>query len=111
MLAPWTAVIWLAVGFVVTFVMKGRPPASEVLGDLHSEDVGVFLILRSICAMTQPDRPLRLDAPREEALEHAVRLVTEAWRSFDRFRPEEPPLDDRVRRLLEAGLPSVRAGP
>ena len=56
--------------------------------------------------MTQPDRPLRLDAPREEALEHAVRLVTEAWRSFDRFRPEEPPLDDRVRRLLEAGLPS-----
>ncbi|MFI5393065.1 MAG: hypothetical protein ACHQY1_04980, partial [Myxococcota bacterium] len=40
------------------------------------------------------------------ALEHAVRLVTEAWRSFDRFRPEEPPLDVRVRRLLEAGLPS-----
>ena len=33
------------------------------------------------------------------------RLVAEAWRSFDRFRPEEPPLDDRVRRLLEAGLP------
>jgi aromatic-L-amino-acid/L-tryptophan decarboxylase len=50
-------------------------------------------------------RPLRLDAPREEALEHAVRLVAEAWRSFDRFRPEEPPLDESVRRLLEAGLP------
>ncbi len=43
--------------------------------------------------------------PREEALEHAAALVAEAWRSFDRFRPEEPPLDERVRRLLEAGLP------
>ncbi len=52
------------------------------------------------------DRPLRLDAPREEALEHAARLVAEAWRSFDRFRPEEPPLDERVRRLLEGGLPA-----
>ena len=51
------------------------------------------------------ERPLRLDAPREEALEHAARLVAEAWRSFDRFRPEEPPLDDRVRRLLEGALP------
>jgi aromatic-L-amino-acid decarboxylase len=51
------------------------------------------------------NRPLRLDAPREEALEHAVRLVTEAWRSFDRFRPEEPPLDESVRRLLGAALP------
>ena len=55
--------------------------------------------------MTQPDRPLRLDAPREDALEHAAQLVAEAWRSFDRFRPNEPPLDDRVRRLLESGLP------
>ena len=51
------------------------------------------------------DRPLRLDAPRGEALEHAARLVAEAWRSFDRFRPEEPPLDDRVRRLLQRALP------
>jgi aromatic-L-amino-acid decarboxylase len=59
--------------------------------------------------MTQPDRPLRLDAPREEALEHAARLVAEAWRSFDRFRPEEPPLDERVRRLLEIGLPEAPA--
>ena len=55
--------------------------------------------------MTDPERPLRLDAPREEALEHAVKLVTEAWRSFDRFRPEEPALDERVRSLLRAGLP------
>jgi aromatic-L-amino-acid/L-tryptophan decarboxylase len=55
--------------------------------------------------MTEPERPLRLDAPREEALEHAVKLVTEAWRSFDRFRPEEPPLDERVRELLRSPLP------
>ncbi|MGZ8600410.1 MAG: pyridoxal phosphate-dependent decarboxylase family protein [Actinomycetota bacterium] len=55
--------------------------------------------------MTVGDRPLRLDASREEALEHAVKLVTEAWRSFDTYRPEEPPLDERVRDLLRADLP------
>ena len=53
----------------------------------------------------EPERPLSLDAPREEALEHAVKLVVEAWRSFDRFRPEEPPLDERVRALLRSELP------
>jgi aromatic-L-amino-acid/L-tryptophan decarboxylase len=52
------------------------------------------------------DRPLRLDASREEALEYAVGLVEEAWRSFDSFREEEPPLDERVRSLLRAGLPA-----
>lgn len=57
--------------------------------------------------MTEPDRPLRLDAPREDALEHAAKLVAEAWRSFDRFRPEEPPLDDRVQALLRAALPQT----
>ncbi|HEY5861275.1 MAG TPA: aminotransferase class V-fold PLP-dependent enzyme [Actinomycetota bacterium] len=57
--------------------------------------------------MTGEGRTLRLDAPRDEALQHAVRLVTEAWTSFDRFRPEEPPLDERVRRLLEASLPDA----
>ncbi|HEY6566481.1 MAG TPA: aminotransferase class V-fold PLP-dependent enzyme [Actinomycetota bacterium] len=57
--------------------------------------------------MTDEGRTLRLDAPRDEALQHAVRLVTEAWTSFDRFRPEEPPLDERVRRLLEASLPDT----
>ncbi len=51
------------------------------------------------------ERPLRLDASREEALEHAARLVVEAWGSFDRFRPEEPPLDPRVAELIGAGLP------
>ena len=55
--------------------------------------------------MTEDERPLRLDVPREEALAHAARLVEEAWRSFDRFRPEEPPLDQRVRELIRAGLP------
>ncbi len=55
--------------------------------------------------MTDDERSLRLDAPREEALAHAARLVEEAWRSFDRFRPEEPPLDDRVRALIRADLP------
>jgi aromatic-L-amino-acid decarboxylase len=56
--------------------------------------------------MTEPERPLRLDAPRDEALEHAAKLVAEAWRSFDRPRPEEPPLDERLRSLLQAGLPA-----
>ena len=56
--------------------------------------------------MTEPERPLRLDAPREEVLAHAAKLVQEAWRSFDRYRPEEPPLDERVRALLGAGLPT-----
>jgi aromatic-L-amino-acid/L-tryptophan decarboxylase len=55
--------------------------------------------------MTEPERPLRLDATREEALEHAAKLVAEAWRSFDRFRPEEPPLDERVQDLIRAALP------
>jgi aromatic-L-amino-acid decarboxylase len=57
--------------------------------------------------MHPSDRPLRFDASREDVLAHAARLVAEAWRSFDRFRPEEPPLDERVRRLLEAGLPEA----
>jgi aromatic-L-amino-acid/L-tryptophan decarboxylase len=55
--------------------------------------------------MNEPERPLRLDATREEALEHAAKLVAEAWRSFDRFRPEEPALDERVQDLIRAALP------
>jgi aromatic-L-amino-acid/L-tryptophan decarboxylase len=55
--------------------------------------------------VSQSDGPLRLDAPREELLEHAVKLVAEAWQSFDRYRPEEPPLDERVRELLRTELP------
>ena len=53
--------------------------------------------------------PLELDASREEALERAVKLIEQAWRSFDRFRPEEPPLDQRVRELLRTELPEGRA--
>jgi aromatic-L-amino-acid/L-tryptophan decarboxylase len=60
---------------------------------------------RTITTMDGAERPLRLDAPRDEVLAHAARLVEQAWRSFDRFRPEEPPLDERVRRLLETSLP------
>ena len=57
--------------------------------------------------MNDPDRPLRLDAPREEALEHAAKLVAEAWRSFDRARPGEPRIDDRPQSLLRAELPAA----
>lgn len=53
--------------------------------------------------------PLELDASREEALERAVKLIEQAWRSFDRFRPEEPPLDQRVRELLRTELPEGHA--
>jgi aromatic-L-amino-acid decarboxylase len=51
------------------------------------------------------DSPLALDAPREEVLARASGLVAAAWRSFDRFRPTEPPIDERVRELLAADLP------
>ena len=49
---------------------------------------------------------LRLDAPREEVLDRAAAIVADAWRSFDRFRPGQPPVDDLVRRLVEQGLPA-----
>jgi aromatic-L-amino-acid decarboxylase len=49
--------------------------------------------------------PLALDAPREEVLERALHLISDAWRSFDHYRSEEPPLDERVRALLDARLP------
>src|SRR5881394_876064 len=59
----------------------------------------------AVGTMNEPERPLRLDATREEALAHAAKLVAEAWRSFDRFRPEEPALDERVRELIRGALP------
>ena len=79
----------------------------SAISDPRRAEGGVYDVVRQ---MTDPDRPLRFDAPREEALEHAARLVGEAWRSFDRFRPEEPSLDERVRRLLEAALPEGPTG-
>ena len=50
---------------------------------------------------------LRLDATREEALARATELIAEAWRSFDRFRPGQPPIGERVRALTALGLPEA----
>jgi aromatic-L-amino-acid decarboxylase len=48
---------------------------------------------------------LRLDATREEALERAAAIVAGAWQSFDRARPGQPGVDERLQRLLRAALP------
>jgi aromatic-L-amino-acid decarboxylase len=48
---------------------------------------------------------LRLDVGRDEALASAVSLIKEAWRSFDRFRIGQPPLDPRLAELLLQPLP------
>jgi aromatic-L-amino-acid decarboxylase len=48
---------------------------------------------------------LKLDGDRTVALQHTAALVGEAWASFDAARPEEPPLDARIRSLLTAHLP------
>jgi aromatic-L-amino-acid decarboxylase len=50
---------------------------------------------------------LRLDIPREEAIARAAELIAEAWRSFDRFRPGQPPIGERVRALTTLGLPET----
>lgn len=55
--------------------------------------------------MSGSQGPLRLEISRREALRHAEEIITDAWRSFDRFRPEEPPLDERVRELLRTAMP------
>ena len=49
---------------------------------------------------------LRLDATREEALDRAAAIVADAWRSFDRPRPGQPAVDDRLRELLRSALPT-----
>jgi amino acid transporter len=36
LLAPWSALIWGAVGLVYMLAVKGREPASQALADLHS---------------------------------------------------------------------------
>ena len=48
---------------------------------------------------------LHLEAPREQVLERAAALIAEAWRSFDHPRADQPPIDDRVWRMLQAPLP------
>jgi aromatic-L-amino-acid/L-tryptophan decarboxylase len=53
---------------------------------------------------------LRLDVPREVALERAADIVTQAWRSFDQARETEPPIDAHLRELLEAALPEGPTG-
>ena len=37
LLAPWAALIWLVIGMVVMFLVKGRTPASQTLADLRSD--------------------------------------------------------------------------
>ncbi len=49
---------------------------------------------------------LRLDAPREEALERAAAIVAAAWRSFDQPRPGQPSIDERLGDLLHSALPA-----
>jgi aromatic-L-amino-acid decarboxylase len=48
---------------------------------------------------------LRLDATREEVLGRAGAIVAEAWRSFDSARHGQPPVDERLHRLLRSALP------
>ncbi len=48
---------------------------------------------------------LRLDAGREQALERAAAIVARAWQSFDRARPGQPDVDERLHGLLRAALP------
>ena len=64
--------------------------------DVHSRPVSTASELPS----------LRLDATREEALDRAAAIVSEAWRGFDRARPGQPSVDDRLRDLLRSTLPA-----
>ena len=58
-----------------------------------------------------PELPeLQLDAPREQVLEQAMRLIVAAWSSFDTARQGQPKVDDQVRQMLREGLPD-RAEP
>ena len=56
------------------------------------------------------DRPsLRLDVPREQVLQRAADLIAESWAGFDHARPEQPPVDEAVRQMLQAPLPQGAA--
>jgi aromatic-L-amino-acid/L-tryptophan decarboxylase len=50
-------------------------------------------------------------ADREAVLAALTRLIAEAWESFDRPRPEEPPIDAEVRERLAEPLPEVPLDP
>ena len=50
---------------------------------------------------------LQLDAPREEVLQLAVSLISQAWNSFDQARPGQPTVDDALRAVLREPLPDT----
>jgi aromatic-L-amino-acid decarboxylase len=53
---------------------------------------------------------LRLDVGRDKALAHAEAVIGAAWRSFDRFRPGQPPVDETLKALLREALPERGIG-
>ena len=62
----------------------------------------------AVPAETDPALPL---ADRELVLEHAASLILDAWRSFDRARPEQPVPGERQLQLLRAPLPGEGSSP
>jgi aromatic-L-amino-acid/L-tryptophan decarboxylase len=54
---------------------------------------------------TAGESGLRLDVSREEALASATAVIGEAWRSFDRFRVGQPPVDAALATFLQESLP------
>ena len=74
----------------------------------------IDIVVASVTARTRGRRhlyaarvSLRLDVTREQALERAAEIVAEGWASFDHARANEPPIDDRLKVLLEAALPEA----
>jgi aromatic-L-amino-acid decarboxylase len=62
--------------------------------------------MRSIGTEPAPgESALRLDAGRDEALASASAVIEQAWRSFDRFRVGQPPVDEKLEALLREALP------
>jgi aromatic-L-amino-acid decarboxylase len=55
-----------------------------------------------------PALPLR---HREQVLEHAARLIIEAWKSFDHPRPDQPMPTERHLELLSRPLPQTSSDP
>ena len=53
---------------------------------------------------------LRLDVGRDDALARADSVIREAWRGFDHFRVGQPPVDTRLRDILDEGLPERGTG-
>ena len=53
-------------------------------------------MLRRVTTPLEDRALLSLDASRAEALEYATAIVSEAWRSFDAFRPDAPQVQNRT---------------